>query len=132
MDVGIVEPVYECDFARQDPKNVPAGWALQPWNPDAQLARGLFQEAQLPPALPLPPGLQRERLSTFRALPRRMEGCYTEYYARKFARMLTARSTTRSRSRPSGPAVFGGGQRRAAAVVNADDDPVTAPVTMAM
>jgi hypothetical protein len=67
MDVGIVEPVDECDLARQDPKNLPAGWALQPWNPDAQLARGLFQEEQLPPALPLPPGLQLERLSTFRA-----------------------------------------------------------------
>jgi len=81
MDVGIVEPVDECDLARQDPKNLPAGWAPQPWNPDAQLARGLFQEEQLPPALPLPPGLQPERLSTFRELPRRMEGCYTEYYA---------------------------------------------------
>ena len=117
MDVGIVEPVDECDLARQDPKNLPAGWALQPWNPDAQLARGLFQEAQLPPALPLPPGLQRERLSTFRALPRRMEGCYTEYYARKFARMLTAEeihdSITIATERPGS---FGGGRCRAAAV----------------
>src|SRR5438045_3501339 len=34
MGVGIVEPVDEFDLARQDPENVPAGWPLQPSNPE--------------------------------------------------------------------------------------------------
>src|SRR6185295_4751487 len=63
--------------------------------------------------------------------PGEWKDSYTRYYARKFARMLTAEelhdSITIATDRPGR---FGGGRGRRA--VAADDDPVTPTVTMAM
>ena len=51
MGVGFVEPWDEFDLARQDPKNLPKGWDVQPSHPGtAGSDGGLFPEEQLQPA----------------------------------------------------------------------------------
>ena len=131
MGVGIVEPADEFDLARQDPKNVPAGWDLQPSHPELLDAMaGYFRKSNY------------SLHSLFRAIcnssayqlsarfPGEWNDRYTRYYARKYARMLTAEelhdSITIATDRPGS---FGGGRRRA--VLN-DEDPPGPVVTMAM
>jgi hypothetical protein len=91
MGVGIVDPFDEFDLARQDPKNLPAGWDLQPSHPELlnKLAdhfrknnhsiQGLFK---------LICNSSAYQLSA--RFPGEWNENYTRYYARKFARMLTA------------------------------------------
>jgi len=91
MGFGIVEPYDEFDLARIDPDNVPEGWDLQPSHPLLLEELGAhFRES----------GYSLHEL--FRAicnssayqLSARFDGewsdAYTKYYARKYARMLTA------------------------------------------
>ncbi len=91
MGQGIVEPFDEFDLARQDPKNLPAGWDLQPSHPEllTRLATD-FREN----------GYSIHRLfrticnSSAYQLSARYPGewseRYTSYFARKLVRMLTA------------------------------------------
>ena len=91
MGFGIVEPFDEFDLARQDPKNVPAGWQLQPSHPE--LLDALAQDFRTN-------GYSLRHLlgaicrSNAYQLSARFDGewkdAYTKYYARKFVRMLTA------------------------------------------
>jgi hypothetical protein len=91
MGFGIVEPFDEFDLARQDPRNVPAGWQLQPSHPELldALARD-FREHHYS-LRHLFAAICRSRAYQLSA---RFEGQwkdgYTKYYARKFVRMLTA------------------------------------------
>jgi len=131
MGVGIVEPVDEFDLARQDPKNVPAGWPLQPSNPELlnELAHYFrTHNHSLHSLFRLICNSSAYQLSA--RFPGEWKDSYTKYYARKFARMLTAEeihdSITLATDRPGS---FGGGRRRAAA---ADDEPAGPTVTMAM
>lgn len=123
MGFGIVEPADEFDLARQDPKNVPQGWDVQPSHPellDALAAHfrksnysvhSLFREICNSSAY---------QLSA--RFPGEWKDSYTRYYARKYARMLTAEelhdSIALATERPGN---FGG--RR---------EPTATPVTMAM
>lgn len=131
MGFGVVEPADEFDLARQDPKNVPAGWQVQPSHPellDALAAyfrknryslRSLFRVICNSSAYQLSarfPGEWSER--------------YTKYYARKYARMLTAEELHDSIALAADrPGSFGGGRRRA--VMN-DEEPAGPSVSMAM
>lgn len=91
MGFGIVEPFDEFDLARQDPKNVPAGWQLQPSHPE--LLDALAQDFRAS-------GYSLRHLlgaicrSNAYQLSARFDGewkdAYTKYYARKFVRMLSA------------------------------------------
>lgn len=91
MGFGIVEPFDEFDLARQDPKNLPQGWDLQPSHPE--LLNALATDFRTH-------GHSVRRLLATIAkshayqLSARYEGdwkdAYTKYYARKFVRMLTA------------------------------------------
>jgi Protein of unknown function (DUF1549)/Protein of unknown function (DUF1553) len=91
MGFGIVEPYDEFDLARQDFRNLPEGWDLQPSHPELleALARDFRRS-----------GYSLRHL--FRTICRskayqlsaRFEGewkaAYTKYYARKFVRLLSA------------------------------------------
>jgi len=91
MGLGIVEPYDEFDLARQDARNLPRGWPLQPSHPEllAALARDFrshnFSVRHLLATICRSNGYQ---------LSARFEGewkeAYTNYYARKFVRMLSA------------------------------------------
>jgi hypothetical protein len=91
MGLGIVEPFDEFDLARQDPKNVPAGWQLQPSHPELldALAKDFRESGYSVRHL-----LRTISRSNAYQLSARFEGewkdSYTRYYARKFVRMLTA------------------------------------------
>lgn len=133
MEVGIVEPVDEFDLARQDPKNIPAGWQLQPSNPELlnQLASSFRKNNySLHELFRLICNSSAYQLSA--RFPGEWKDSYTSYYARKFARMLGAEEIHDSITIATGrPGSFGGGNTKKA-VVNADEDPATSTVTMAM
>jgi hypothetical protein len=132
MGFGIVEPVDEFDLARQDPRNVPEGWPLQPSNPELldQLAAYFRKNNHsLHSLFRLICNSSAYQLSA--RFPGEWKDSYTRYYARKYARMLTAEeihdSITIATDRPGS---FGGGRRRRP--VAADEDPPGPTVTMAM
>lgn len=91
MGFGIVEPYDEFDLARQDPRNLPPGWSLQPTHPELLDALAADFRAH---------NHSLKRLFTLIAksnayqLSARFSGewkeSYTPYYARKFVRMLGA------------------------------------------
>src|SRR6266850_5782383 len=132
MGFGIVEPVDEFDLARQDPKNVPEGWPLQPSNPELldQLAADFRKNNHsLHSLFRLICNSSAYQLSA--RFPGEWKDSYTRYYARKYARMLTAEeihdSITIATDRPGS---FSGGRRRRP--VAADEDPPGPTVSMAM
>jgi len=89
--VGIVDPVFDFDLARQDPKNLPAGWDLQPTHPE--LLEALADDFRSN-------GHDLQRLfklitkSSAYQLSSRYQGewkeRYASYFARKFVRRLKA------------------------------------------
>jgi len=132
MGFGIVEPVDEFDLARQDPRNVPAGWQLQPSNPELLNELATYfrkNNHSLHSLFRLICNSSAYQLSA--RFPGEWKDTYTRYYARKYARMLSAEelhdSITIATDRPGS---FSGGRRRK--VVNADDDPPGPTVSMAM
>ena len=131
MGVGIVEPVDEFDLARQDPKNVPAGWQLQPSHPellDAMAAYFRKNNHSLHSLFRLICNSSAYQLSA--RFPGEWSENYTRYYARKYARMLTAEELHDSITIATGrPGQFGGGPKK---TPTADDDPAGPVVTMAM
>ncbi len=93
MGIGIVEPVDEFDLARQDPDNLPEGWdEAQPSHPELleELA-SYFRENDhsLHKLFKLIANSSAYQLSA-RFPEGEWNDTYTKYYARKFARMLTA------------------------------------------
>ena len=91
MGQGIVEPYDEFDLARQDPKSLPAGWELQPTHPalleemSTRFRDGGYSLKDL---------IRTICRSNAYQLSARYEGewkeGYSKYFARKFARMLSA------------------------------------------
>jgi hypothetical protein len=91
MGRGIVEPYDEFDLARQDPRNIPEGWELQPSHPElldmlaADFAgsgyklKGLFRRI-----------CQSSAYQLSARYPGEWKESYSSYFARKFVRMLTA------------------------------------------
>jgi hypothetical protein len=130
MGFGIVEPVDEFDLARQDPKNVPEGWPLQPSHPELldQLAAYFRTNNHSLHSL-----FRLICNSSAYQLSARFSGewsdNYTRYYARKYARMLTAEEVHDSITIATGrPGSFGGARKR----VTDEDEPAGPTVTMAM
>lgn len=93
MGIGIVDPVDEFDLARLDPDNLPEGWdEAQPSHPELleELAT-YFRENDhsLHKLLKLIASSSAYQLSA-RFPEGQWSDAYTRYYARKYARMLTA------------------------------------------
>ena len=92
MGVGIVDPPYDFDLARQDPKNPPpAPWTVQPTHPELleALAKDFREHGyDLRYLIELITKSSTYQLST------RFEGdwkdAYARYFARRFVRRLTA------------------------------------------
>lgn len=91
MGFGMVEPFDEFDLARQDPKNLPKGWDLQPSHPELlnELA-AYFRESDysLHKLFTMICNSSAYQLSA--RYPGEWSDKYTKYYARKYVRMLTA------------------------------------------
>ena len=91
MGYGIVEPHDEFDLARQDPDNVPDGWQLQPSHPELlkEMATD-FRESgySLKDLFRTICNSSAYQLSA--SFPGEWHPNYTQYFARKFVRMLTA------------------------------------------
>ncbi|MFN3325652.1 MAG: DUF1549 domain-containing protein [Bryobacteraceae bacterium] len=91
MGFGIVEPWDEFDLARLDPNNVPEGWEVQPTHPELlnELATWFREnDYSLHKLFTLICNSSAYQLSA--RFPGEWSDNYTKYYARKFARMLTA------------------------------------------
>jgi len=91
MGFGIVEPFDEFDLARQDPRNVPKGWDLQPSHPELldELARD-FRANNYSVRRLLGQIARSGAYQLSARYPGQWKDAYTKYYARKFVRMLTA------------------------------------------
>jgi hypothetical protein len=91
MGFGIVEPVDEFDLARQDPENVPQGWELQPSHPELldELASG-FRRNNYSLKWLFSTICNSDAYQLSARFPGEWNERYTNYYARKYARMLSA------------------------------------------
>jgi uncharacterized protein DUF1553 len=131
MGVGIVEPADEFDLARQDPKHIPTGWELQPSHPellDALAADFRKNGYSLHSLFRVICNSSAYQLSA--RFPGQWSERYTRYYARKYARMLTAEELHDSIALATDrPGNFGGGRRKP--VLN-DEEPAGPAVSMAM
>jgi hypothetical protein len=131
MGVGIVEPADEFDLARQDPKHIPTGWELQPSHPellDALAADFRKSGYSLHSLFRVICNSSAYQLSA--RFPGQWSERYTRYYARKYARMLTAEELHDSIALATDrPGNFGGGRRKP--VLN-DEEPAGPAVSMAM
>ncbi len=91
MGVGIVEPYNEFDLARQDPENLPAGWQLQPSHPKLLDALAEDFEDNGYRLKHLMETICKSNAYQISArFPGEWKASYTNYFARKFARRLTA------------------------------------------
>jgi hypothetical protein len=91
MGVGIVDPYDEFDLARLDPKHLPEGWDAQPSNPELlEKLTTYFRENNysIHKLFKLICNSSAYQLSA--RFPGEWNEKYTKYYARKFARMLSA------------------------------------------
>ena len=133
MGVGFVEPWDEFDLARQDPKNVPEGWEVQPSHPELldKLAE-YFRENnyRLHKLFSVIVNSNAYQLSA--RFPGEWKDAYTKYYARKFVRMLGAEELHDAiAAATERPGNFGPSRRRKAKVAD-NDIPPAPPVTRAM
>ena len=91
MGQGIVEPYDEFDLSRQDPKNLPKGWDLQPTHPELLQALAADFRSHNHSIKHLFRSITRS--STYQ-LSARFNGDwkegYSKYFARKFVRQLGA------------------------------------------
>lgn len=91
MGFGIVDPIDDFDLARYDRNNLPAGWTLQPSNPELldAMARDFQQSNYSFKKL-----MRRIMTSSAYQLSSKFDGewkeQYASYYARKYVRMLSA------------------------------------------
>jgi len=131
MGLGIVEPADEFDLARQDLKHLPTGWELQPSHPellDALAADFRKSGYSMHSLFRVICNSSAYQLSA--RFPGQWSERYTRYYARKYARMLTAEELHDSIALATDrPGNFGGGRRKP--VLN-DDEPAGPAVSMAM
>ena len=106
MGYGIVEPFDEFDLFRQDPENVPEGWALQPTHPALlnELAAS-FSESGFSVQDLFRTICNSSAYQLSAAFPGEWKDSYRDYFARKYVRMLSAEelhdAIVISTSRPS-------------------------------
>ncbi len=91
MGVGIVEPYDEFDLARQDPANLPQGWQLQPSHPKLlnALAKD-FRDSNYSIKHLMATISRSSAYQLSARFPAEWKDSYTSYFARKFARRLSA------------------------------------------
>ena len=91
MGVGIVEPYDEFDLARQDPDNLPEGWQLQPSHPKLlnALAKD-FRDSNYSLKHLMTTISRSSAYQLSARFPAEWKDSYTSYFARKFARRLSA------------------------------------------
>jgi Protein of unknown function (DUF1553)/Protein of unknown function (DUF1549) len=132
MGVGFVEPWDEFDLARQDPKNVPEGWDVQPSHPELldKLATYFIENNySLHKLFSLISNSNAYQLSA--RFPGEWKDGYTKYYARKYVRMLGAEELHDAiAAATERPGSFGPSRRRKAQ--NNEEAPTAPPVTRAM
>jgi hypothetical protein len=131
MGLGIVEPADEFDLARQDPKHIPTGWELQPSHPELLDALAVdFRKSGYSLHSLFRTICNSSAYQLSARFPGQWSERYTRYYARKYARMLTAEELHDSIALATDrPGKFGGGRRKA--VLN-DEEPAGPAVSMAM
>jgi hypothetical protein len=104
MGVGIVDPPYDFDLARQDPQNPPpAPWTVQPTHPELldALAKDFREHGyDLRYLIELITKSSTYQLST--RFERDWKDAYARYYARRFVRRLTAEELFDSVSQATG------------------------------
>ena len=154
MGFGFVEPWDEFDLARQDPKNVPEGWDVQPTHPELldemanYFRKNNYSLHKLFSAI-----CNSNAYQLSARFPGEWDEKYTNYYARKFVRMLGAEEVhdaiaaaterpgnfgSRRGRRRATPAVSGANAALAQSVQNAqaiqnnDELPPMPPVSRAM
>lgn len=143
MGIGFVEPWDEFDLARQDPKNVPEGWDVQPSHPELLEEMAAYfrkNNYSLHKLFSVICNSNAYQLSA--RFPGEWKDSYTKYYARKYVRMLGAEELHDAiAAATERPGSFGKRARRPAAAdaqagqaaaVNNDDPPPQPPVTRAM
>jgi hypothetical protein len=139
MGVGFVEPWDEFDLARQDPKDVPQGWDVQPSHPELlnQLA-DYFRKNNYSLHKLFSTICNSNAYQLSARFPGEWKDSYTKYYARKYVRMLGAEELHDAiATATERPGSFGGRRARPAAAakaaaVNAEEAPPQTPVTRAM
>ena len=131
MGLGIVEPADEFDLARQDPKHTPTGWEMQPSHPELLDAlAGDFRKSGYSLHSLFRTICNSSAYQLSARFPGQWSERYTRYYARKYARMLTAEELHDSIALATDrPGSFGGGRRKA--VLN-DEEPAGPTVSLAM
>jgi hypothetical protein len=143
MGVGFVEPWDEFDLARQDPKNLPAGWDVQPSHPELLNKMAEYFQTNNYSLNKLFSAICNSNSYQLSArFPGEWKESYTKYYARKYVRMLDAEELHDAiASATERPGSFGSARRgrpkaalpgQAAVVATNDDPPPQAPVTRAM
>lgn len=132
MGIGLVEPFDEFDLARLDPKNLPQGWEVQPSNPELLEAMADYfrkNNYSLHKLFAVICNSNAYQLSA--RFPGEWNDRYTKYYARKFARMLTAEELHDAIALATErPGKFGGAAKKK--IVAGEEPPAAAPVSMAM
>jgi hypothetical protein len=91
MGVGIVDPPLDFDLARQDPRNLPEGWTVQPSHPellDALAEDFRANKYDIQRLVKLITKSNAYQLSS--RFPGQWRESYARYYARKFVRRLPA------------------------------------------
>jgi hypothetical protein len=134
MGIGIVEPWDEFDLSRQDPANVPDGWTVQPSHPELlnELADYFRSNGHSVHKLfALICNSSAYQLSA--RFPGEWSERYTPYYARKFARLLSAEELHDSIALATErPGRFGGTRGKKGAADADSQPPAPAPIPMAM
>ena len=91
MGVGLVEPWDEFDLARLDPKQLPEGWDPQPSNPELlEKLADYFRQNNYSIQKLFRLICESSAYQLSARFPGEWKESYSKYYARKFARMLTA------------------------------------------
>jgi len=91
MGRGIVDPYDEFDLARQDPRNIPEGWQLQPSHPELlELLAKDFSSHDFKLKNLFRKICQSSAYQLSARYPGEWKESYSSYFARKFVRMLTA------------------------------------------
>ena len=91
MGIGLVDPYDEFDLARLDPKHLPEGWDAQPSHPELLEKLAVYfreNDYSIHKLFNLICNSSAYQLSA--RFPGDWNEKYTKYYARKFARMLSA------------------------------------------
>jgi Protein of unknown function (DUF1549)/Protein of unknown function (DUF1553) len=91
MVIGLVEPYDGFDLLRLDPKNIPAGWTVQPANPELlQALAEDFRDNNYSIHHLIKTIMKSNTYQLSTSFPGQFKDAYIPYYARRFARVLNA------------------------------------------